>query len=129
MTTPLALDGCAVLVVEDNYFVAVDTQRTLITAGAVVFGPAANEQDAMRMMQTMSPTFAVVDVNLGQGPSFHVAEALADRGVPFIFVTGYSDLDAPDRFKDIVRIEKPAPMENIVNELHRMKKDILARPS
>ncbi|MDH6265082.1 ActR/RegA family two-component response regulator [Rhizobium sp. SG_E_25_P2] len=129
MTAPLALDGCAVLVVEDNYFVAVDTQRALISAGAVVFGPAASEQDAMRMLHTMSPTFAVVDVNLGQGPSFHIAEALADRGVPFIFVTGYSDLDAPDRFKDIVRIEKPAPMEHIVAELQRMKQEIQTRPA
>jgi ActR/RegA family two-component response regulator len=118
------LTGCAVLIVEDNYFVAIDTQRALQAAGAIVFGPAVSEQDALRTLQTVTPTVAIVDVNLGYGPSFVVASELKHRHIPFLFVTGYNDTVIPDEFESIKRLDKPVPMEEIVKQIAHIKADL-----
>jgi DNA-binding LytR/AlgR family response regulator len=50
---------------------------------------------------------AVLDINLGDGLVYTVAEILAKRGVPFVFVTGY-DADSIDpRFSGVPILQKP----------------------
>jgi hypothetical protein len=43
----------------------------------------------------------VVDVNLGGTESFPVADALAERGIPFLFTTGTGVLQKPFRKQDL----------------------------
>ena len=51
---------------------------------------------------------AVLDVNLGGELSFPIAVTLAERGIPFLFLTGYDDLSVmPEEFRTVQRILQP----------------------
>ncbi len=50
----------------------------------------------------------MLDVNLAGELCFPVAAALRQRGVPFIFLTGYGDAAAiPIEFRSVLRLSKP----------------------
>ncbi|WCS23704.1 PAS domain S-box protein [Methylobacterium sp. NMS14P] len=114
------LMGCKVLVVEDDFFLAKDTERALKRAGGVVLGPVAREEQALALIETEAPTCALVDINLGQGAQFDVAGALQDLGVPFVFVTGYDDVVIPARFDGVERIRKPTDFRQVVRAAARL---------
>jgi two-component SAPR family response regulator len=50
---------------------------------------------------------AVLDINLRGQFVFEVADALVERGIPFVFVTGYERASVPDRFADVAMFQKP----------------------
>ena len=99
------LEGLRVLVIEDDYYIATDEQQALEDAGAVVIGPFAQAADAMAYAGPVD--CAVVDINLGRGPSFEAAAALRGRGLAFVFTTGYDAGAIPREFSDVPRLEKP----------------------
>lgn len=83
--------------------------------GGTVIGPAARVASALRLVSQNEIDGAFLDVTLGGEDSFPVAEELAGREVPFIFLTGYSDeLVFPPRFRHIARLAKPFDVEEIV---------------
>jgi CheY-like chemotaxis protein len=99
MTTQAELAGFYVLVVEDYYYQARDCCEWLRDAGAIVAGPVGDAGDAKDILDRQRVDAAVVDINLGQGPDFQVASHLADKGVPFIFATGYDESVIPAEFE------------------------------
>ena len=101
------LRECRILVVEDDYLLAAGTERALRDAGATVLGPVGQENQALALIAAEAPTCALLDINLGHGTQFSVADALRARAIPFMFVTGYDDVMIPARFRDIGRIRKP----------------------
>ena len=103
-----------ILVVEDEYYLAKDVQQTLHGAGARVLGPFPRKQDALAAMEHDRPDCAIIDVNLGGGADFELADALRTRGVPFLFFTGYDGEMIPDRFADVKRLEKPVDTDGLV---------------
>ena len=50
---------------------------------------------------------AILDVNLSEGTSLAYASALADRGLPIIFVSGSRRSELPDRLKVVPFVTKP----------------------
>jgi DNA-binding response OmpR family regulator len=120
MTGEPKLDRHRILVVEDEYFLATDIVRALQGAGAEVVGPAPTEEAARAELGDARPDAVVVDINLGAGPSFKLAEDLKDQGIPFVFVTGYGREAIPDRFDDIERIEKPIALRRVVAAIARL---------
>ncbi|MDE1973790.1 MAG: response regulator, partial [Hyphomicrobiales bacterium] len=54
---------------------------------------------------------AVLDINLGDGMIYSVAEILSVRGVPFVFVTGYDAESVDSRFSEIPILQKPIDRE------------------
>ncbi len=120
MTGEASLGGCNVLVVEDDFFLAHDAGRALRQAGGRVLGPVGHEEDALDLLTSEKPTCALVDINLGHGAEFKIAEALQDRGVPFVFVTGYDDVVIPARFDTIERLRKPVHYREIVRAAARL---------
>ncbi len=101
------LTGAKILILEDDYYQADDLQSTLEHAGATIVGPFCEEQEACAAVAAESLDLAFIDVNLGRGPSFAVAHDLAERAVPFVFVTGYDAGVIPDTFRGVSRLEKP----------------------
>ena len=63
---------------------------------------------------------AVLDVNLHGEMAFPVADLLIERGVPFVFTTGYDESIIPDRFSKILRCEKPIAVDGIIRAIGRM---------
>ena len=102
-----------ILVVEDDYLVAMDIARALERAGAEVVGPAPAVEAALDALEQTMPDGAILDINLGGEMAFPVADALMARGVPFIFATGYDAQVIPVRFTHVKRCEKPMASEQI----------------
>ena len=102
------LAGRNVLVVEDEYFIADDMRRVFEESGARVIGPVGSVDDALRVIaDTPRIDGAVLDINLREVMVFPVADALRQRGVPFVFATGYEHAAIPPRLSDAIHCEKP----------------------
>lgn len=114
MPDTAVLTGQRVLVLEDDYYLASDAAHAVTDAGATVVGPFANERSALEAIAGISPTAAVLDVNLGSGPSFEAARVLVRRGIPFVFMTGYDDEIIPGEFAGIVRLCKPVEPDRLL---------------
>jgi CheY-like chemotaxis protein len=79
-----------VLVVEDNALVSMLIETMLEDMGWTVVGPAAHLRDAVATAGRQPLDAAIVDVNLNGETAWEVAAILRDRGIPFVFTTGYS---------------------------------------
>jgi PAS domain S-box-containing protein len=96
-----------VLLVEDEALVAMMIQETLNEFGYQVVGPLNTASEALAAAREGHFDAAVLDINLGDGLVYTVAEILSVRGVPFVFVTGY-DADSVDpRFSEVPILQKP----------------------
>ncbi len=106
--TPLKVPGRPrVLLVEDEALVAMMVQETLAEFGYQVLGPVCTAAEAARQAKEGHFEAAVLDINLGDGAVYPIADLLTARGVPFVFVTGY-DADSIDpRFRTVPVLQKP----------------------
>jgi PAS domain S-box-containing protein len=96
-----------VLLVEDEALVAMMIQETLHEFGYQIVGPLNTASEALAAAREGHFDAAVLDINLGDGLVYTVAEILGVRGVPFVFVTGY-DADSVDpRFSEVPILQKP----------------------
>ena len=114
------LTGAGILVVEDEYYLAMELKEAIERAGGTVLGPCPDAAAAHAAMEGQSPACAVLDINLGEGPSFALAETLAGRGVPFLFLTGYDSASIPPALAGVERIEKPADIGRVVATVGRL---------
>ena len=106
MKSPLS--GSRILVVEDEYLLAQDLARALRLGGAEIIGPAATVSAALALLSGSAVTDgAVIDVNLRGQDAYPVADALLNRGIPFVFATGYDPGNIPSRYDSVPRCEKP----------------------
>lgn len=112
-----SLSGRHILVVEDDYVLAMDMRLTLQEVGAQVVGPVGTLRDALRIVEREHIDAAVLDIDLHGEPVFAVAERLQDRGVPFAFATGYEGDNLPARFAGTPRHQKPISAEAVVDAL------------
>jgi len=112
------LQGCRILIVEDEFLLAEDIAHVLDDAGATVLGPVPSVLDALELIAAEKRIdFAVLDVNLHGEMVFPVADALAERSVPFAFATGYDEWSLPERFFMVPRLEKPFRPERLSHKL------------
>ena len=87
--------------------IAMDGEDALRDLGAEVF-TAASVGRAREAIALQPVDLAVLDFNLGHENSLPIADLLAERGVPFIFATGYGDgLELPPRFQHVTLVKKP----------------------
>jgi light-regulated signal transduction histidine kinase (bacteriophytochrome)/CheY-like chemotaxis protein len=104
-----------VLLVEDSMIIALDAADMLRDLGADEVDLAAGVGEALRLLEASAPSFVLLDVNLGGETSFPVAERLHERGIPFMFATGYGDDVAfPAKFKGVPVIAKPYSLDSLV---------------
>ena len=81
---------------------------------------AATVDQALALIETQVFDAAMLDMNLNGNKSLDVADALAARGVPFIFSTGHSTLDLSDGYGDRPMLKKPFQYEELVDGLTRL---------
>ena len=108
------LQGCRLLVVEDEYLLAQDMHRKLEAAGATVLGPVPKVADAVKVLAREAHVDgAVLDVNLGTETVFALLRFLGERAIPFLFSTGYDSWAIPEEYADVRRCGKPIDIETI----------------
>ena len=83
-------DGRLVLVVEDEFLIAMDLELLLQRHGWHVLGPATTVAEALRLLASRTPDIALLDVNLHGELVTPVAEQLQARGVPFVVASAYA---------------------------------------
>ncbi len=90
------LSGLRVMVVEDELFVSMVIEETLLEQGCVVVGPYSTVAAALVAAHRTVIDLAVLDVNVGDTKIYPVAETLAARGVPFLLLSGGNGQDRGD---------------------------------
>jgi DNA-binding response OmpR family regulator len=103
----LQLAGRRVLIVEDEQMLAEYLADAMIAAGAEVIGPVATVNAAIDAIANTYLDGATLDIKIRGEMAFPVADALAARNIPFVFLTGYGPADVPARHANVSRVEKP----------------------
>jgi PAS domain S-box-containing protein len=104
---PALANSRRVLLVEDEALVAMMIQECLTEWGHSVLGPISRAAEALAVAKDGEFDAAILDINLGDGMAYPVAEILSSRGVPFVFVTGYEADTVDGRFSDVPILQKP----------------------
>jgi CheY-like chemotaxis protein len=113
--------GRRIMVVEDEALVAMLVEDALVDAGYSVVGPVATVQEALMLLDGgEQPEAAVLDLNLAGETSTPVADALAQRGVPFVVATGYGAAGLPPEHKDVPVLAKPYDPTELTRALARL---------
>jgi DNA-binding response OmpR family regulator len=113
MTVPTAI-----LIVEDEPLISMMLEDFLEVLDKRVAGTADTVAGALRVLDGNGVDAAILDLNLRAGEkSTPVAEALASKGIPFIFATGGGDEGVDERFRDRPRLQKPFTMDGVSKAL------------
>jgi CheY-like chemotaxis protein len=86
------LSGMRILVVEDEPLLAMASEDLLADSGCTVAGPASSVKQGMQLIEREAIDGAILDINLKGEMVFPLADALAERSIPFVYVTGYGKL-------------------------------------
>ena len=107
-----------VLLVEDNMIIALEAEDMLRALGADRVFVASNVSDALRLLTLETPSFALLDVNLGNEMSWPIALRLRELGVPYAFATGYSNqIDIPLEHRSAPIVTKPYTRDSLSREI------------
>ena len=113
------LAGKRVLVVEDEWLVAMLVEDMLTDAGCVVIGPFSRVTEGLSAARVETLDIALLDVNVAGEQVFPVAHALERRGIPFLFMTGYGHAALPRDRPDWEAHPKPFQTIQLVKCLAR----------
>jgi CheY-like chemotaxis protein len=111
---PRSLDGVKVLVLEDSYLIAELIEDMLLQAGAIVVGTTKSVAMALNVLATQAVDLACLDIDLGDENSFPVADELASRGIPFVFVTASAAGLLPQRHNNRILVPKMQMTDELV---------------
>lgn len=96
-----------ILLVEDEIMVALLLEEMLAELGHTVVGPVARLDKAVELAWQEAVDVAILDVNVDGKEVYPVAEALATRGIPFVFSTGYGRTGLRAPYGDRPTLQKP----------------------
>jgi len=101
------LKDLRVLVVEDEALVALQLEDMLTELGCAVIGPASRVGQALELLGGEPVEVAVLDLNIAGELVYPVADELGNRGLPYIFVTGYGTSGLTEPYRSRPVLEKP----------------------
>jgi DNA-binding response OmpR family regulator len=112
-----ALAGLRILLLEDEYLIAMDVELLCRDSGAaeVVVKRSLEELDGMDGFDRFD--VAVVDLVLAGTSTLPFAERLRENNVPFIFASGYADENLTSSFPDIRTVSKPYAGSDLVEAI------------
>ena len=98
-----------ILLVEDEAMVA--------DIGLGTIGPIARLDEAVETARTAAFDCAILDVNLAGRETYPVADALIERGIPFMFATGYGVGGLRDGYRDHPVLQKPFQQSDLEDRM------------
>ena len=116
MTNSLAA-APRVLVVEDEYLIRMLLEDMLDELGYGVIAAVGTISEARQIATSGEFNAAILDVNLDGQEIYPIADILAKRGLPFVFVTGYGERSLPEPYRGRPALQKPFQSEQLKNTL------------
>lgn len=113
----MMLEGCIVLIVEDEPLLSLDLVEMLSAVGARAVCSKGAAQ-ALTSVERLDISAAVLNINLGDHNCAAICQRLSERKIPFIFYTGYpSPLEG---WEHIPMLKKPAAPQELTDAVHRL---------
>jgi CheY-like chemotaxis protein len=110
-----------ILVVEDEMLIGMLLEDMLVDMGYAVVGIIPRVNEALAAVQREAFDFAILDVHLNGQAVFPVADALIQRGIPFVFATGYGERGLPDQYRSRPILQKPFAKGDLEKTLAALK--------
>lgn len=104
------------LLVEDTWIIAQSYAGLLEPLDVTIVGPAARLADAQRLLAEHSVHAALVDMNLQGEYAYELVDALLERNIPTIIVTGYEVLPRLEG-RVAALLKKPIRAEHLLRAL------------
>lgn len=118
LPVPGPLNGLRILLVEDEYLIAMDVETICLEQGAAsvsIVGRSAELEDDTLLQEIDA---AIIDVMLAGVPTFPFAGRLQQEGIPFIFASAHGQSEyISTHFPDIKLVEKPYAGSDLVEAL------------
>ncbi|WP_159965103.1 response regulator [Profundibacterium mesophilum] len=108
----------AVLVVEDEWLIAMDISEQLEEVGYHIVGPAHSVKEALALIDSDLVDLALLDINLAGEQSFDIAARLEREGIPFAFLTGNTATAHSRNFSAAAVLSKPVQSAELVECVH-----------
>jgi CheY-like chemotaxis protein len=106
-----------ILVVEDEYLIRMLLEDMLTDLGYGIAGAVGTIAEASELATKADIQCAILDVNLAGQEIYPVAEILAKRGLPFVFVTGYGEGSLAEPYRGRPALQKPFQAEQLQKAL------------
>jgi DNA-binding response OmpR family regulator len=111
----------SVLILEDEPLIAMDHEHYAEQAGFTQITVMSTCAAAEDWLQSHTPSVALLDVQLRDGPCSGVAALLRNKGVPFVVCSGSGEGDADPNFHDGIWLPKPCIPEDLIIALTQAK--------
>ena len=114
-----------VLVVEDEFLIALDLGLTLQRHGWRVLGPAGSVTEALALLERSEPPdLALLDVELGGELVLPVARWLAAHDIPFVLTSAHAHPDEIDQsLAGMTNLGKPTDEARLLDAVARAAQD------
>jgi CheY-like chemotaxis protein len=106
-----------VLVVEDEMMIRMLLEGMLEDLGHTIAGQAGTIEEALALAKQAEFDVALLDVNLNGKPITPVVEILIERGLPFVFASGYGRRGVPEAYPETATLQKPFQIEALARAL------------
>jgi CheY-like chemotaxis protein len=113
------IKNAAFFLVEDEALLRMMTAEMLEELGHRVVAEAGTINAAEPLARTAQFDLAVLDINVGGTYITSIAQIIADRGLPFIFVSGYGSEGRPVSFQDRPALRKPFLIESLAEMIEK----------
>ena len=100
------LRGLRILVVEDEYLMALEMRQMVAALGAAVVGPVGRLEPALQLAREEALDAAILDVRLDNQTTLPLTLVLAQREIPYLLVAGYDQRDLPNDFHPVAVLSK-----------------------
>lgn len=124
---PRPSDRPKILVVEDEFIIALDLCETVRDLGYALEGPYADGWNAFEAIEGDLPDCAILDVFTADGEVYPLADRLTEAGVPIVFHSGHvTPAEVKARYPGSVAYAKPCPPDQLIGALREAVGKVLA---
>jgi CheY-like chemotaxis protein len=123
-SAPVATTARRVLVVEDEMLIGMLLEDMLTDMGHTVVAIVPRVNEALTAAKQESFDLAILDVHLHGQAVFPVADALIERGIPFVFATGYGERGLPEQYRSRPILQKPFAKDDLERMLATVKVEL-----
>lgn len=108
------LDNISVLIVENEFLLAINLEAIMREAGARKVEMAATVADASVLIESGSFDAAILDIRLMDGDSLPLAAKLVAQDVPVVIHSGHSNLGHSELVPEAIFLPKPSTPPEII---------------